>query len=159
MTNLSGDDWAVIARALDHDDILADLRVGDAGYVADHLRPEADKRLDQVEAVKARVAQIRRNLAPELKAPETIPAEVLRTFAQRVIGNGRRPRDEQLAEEGDRLAGVVLDYLRRCYRCHVVAPAATMHRVHAESQAMACKDVQECCARAVSRDPLKGGRP
>ena len=73
---------------------------------------------------------------------ESIPAEALRAFAMRVIGDGKRPRDEELAEEGDRLAGMVLDYLRRCVRCGIVAPAGTMFPLGGNH--LACNDRAAC---------------
>ena len=76
---------------------------------------------------------------------ESVPAEALRAFAIRVIGNGKRPRDEELAEEGDRLAGMVLDYLRKCVVCGRVAPAGTMQPLGL--MFMTCTDEKACYER------------
>lgn len=85
---------------------------------------------------------------------ESIPAEALRAFAKHVIGDGRRPRDEELAEEGDRLAGMVLDYLRVCARCGLVAPAEIMFPLGGNH--FACNDRAACDQRRRQAEIRKG---
>ena len=85
---------------------------------------------------------------------ESIPAEALRAFARHVIGDGKRPRDGELAEEGDRLAGMVLDYLRRCIICGHVAPAQVMFPVGGSH--LACNDRAACEQRRRQAQIRKG---